>query len=174
MRGALGVLVVAVLGGCGSMPEREVARAVPAPVVRGETAQPDRGDGLSSDAVIRRSLYAQYAQWKDTPYRIGGLGRDGVDCSGFMHVTFSARFGMTLPRSTDLQVHLGEDVDRSQLRTGDLVFFKTGTTLRHVGVYLEDDRFLHASTSRGVTISRLSEAYWRAAYWKAKRLDISP
>ena len=71
----------------------------------------------------------------------------------------------------DVQAELGRDIDKNQLRAGDLVFFKTGISVRHVGVYLEDGRFLHASTKHGVIISRLSETYWKSAYWKAKRLD---
>jgi probable lipoprotein NlpC len=67
---------------------------------------------------------------------------------------------------------LGANVDKNQLRAGDLVFFKTGRTDRHVGVYLENGTFLHASTSQGVIISKLDENYWKSAYWKAKRLDI--
>ncbi|MGH8762807.1 MAG: NlpC/P60 family protein, partial [Nitrosospira sp.] len=77
-----------------------------------------------------------------------------------------------LPRSTEFQAELGEDIGKAQLRAGDLVFFKTGISVRHVGVYLEGGRFLHASTSKGVMISRLNESYWKSAYWKAKRLAI--
>jgi probable lipoprotein NlpC len=79
---------------------------------------------------------------------------------------------VVLPRSTGFQAELGENIGKSQLRAGDLVFFKTGRTVRHVGVYLEDGRFLHASTSQGVMISGLDESYWKSAYWKAKRLAI--
>ncbi len=78
---------------------------------------------------------------------------------------------MVLPRSTEFQAELGKSIDKDQLRPGDLVFFKTGRTDRHVGVYLEDGMFLHASTSQGVIISGLDESYWKSAYWKAKRLD---
>jgi cell wall-associated NlpC family hydrolase len=87
-------------------------------------------------------------------------------------VTFRTKLGVVLPRSTEFQAQLGESVRKDQLRAGDLVFFKTGMTDRHVGVYLEDGKFLHASTSQGVTISGLDESYWKSAYWKAKRLGI--
>jgi len=62
-------------------------------------------------------------------------------------------------------------VSRSALRTGDLVFFKTGIFIRHVGVYLERGRFLHASTSHGVMISELGDVYWKSRYWKARRIE---
>ena len=89
-----------------------------------------------------------------------------LDLSG---ITFKSKLGIVLPRSTDLQVE-GQHVDKDELRAGDLVFFKTGRMLRHVGEYPEDGRFLHASSKLGVAISHLNESYWKSAYWKAKRL----
>jgi len=119
---------------------------------------------------MRKKLYAQYGQWKGTKYEVGGSSKKGIDCSGFVYVTFKSKLGVVLPRSTELQADAGKNVDKGHLRTGDLVFFKTGMFDRHVGIYLERGRFLHASTSLGVTISRLEEDYWRSAYWKAKRI----
>jgi cell wall-associated NlpC family hydrolase len=121
---------------------------------------------------VKDALYAQYDEWKGTRYQLRGLSKNGIDCSGFVHMTFKSKLGVMLPRSSDLQAELGIDVDKDQLQAGDLVFFKTGRTVRHVGVYLEDGRFLHASTKLGVVISRLNENYWKSAYWKAKRLEI--
>jgi probable lipoprotein NlpC len=62
-------------------------------------------------------------------------------------------------------------VKRSKLKTGDLIFFKTSPRVRHVGIYLEKGKFLHASKKRGVMISRLSDVYWKSRYWKAKRVE---
>ena len=76
---------------------------------------------------------------------------------------------MELPRNTALQVQEGSPVSREDLAPGDLVFFRRGGT-RHVGIYLGDDEFIHASTSRGVTISNLDEDYYRRYYWTARRL----
>jgi cell wall-associated NlpC family hydrolase len=100
-----------------------------------------------------------------------GLSKDGIDCSGFVHITFKSKLGVNLPRSSDLQAELGTGINKDELQAGDLVFFKTGRTLKHVGVYLEEGRFLHASTKSGVMISHLNESYWKSAYWKARRLD---
>lgn len=171
--GFAGFLVMATLMGCTSVPDRGGPRT-------GYAAGPshrvdvDAGGspGPSGPDSVKNLLYAQYDEWKGTQYRIQGLSKNGIDCSGFVHVTFKSKLGMVLPRSSDLQADLGMDVDKDQLQAGDLVFFKTGKTLRHVGVYLEDGRFLHASTKQGVIISRLNESYWRSAYWKAKRLEI--
>lgn len=155
-------LIITVLAGCSSVPERGAPKVVYVPGAKVD---------LGNTPLVKESLYAQYSQWKNTKYQIGGLSRNGIDCSGFIHVTFKTKLGIVLPRSTEFQVELGQDVDKNQLRAGDLVFFKTGIAVRHVGVYLENGRFLHASTKQGVTISRLSETYWKSAYWKAKRLN---
>lgn len=158
-----GMLVIVALVGCSSVPERNAAKVVYVPGAKVD---------LDNTGLVKETLYAQYSQWKNTKYRIGGLTRHGIDCSGFVYMTFKTKLGLVLPRSTEFQVELGESVDRNQLRAGDLVFFKTGRIDRHVGIYLEDGRFLHASTSQGVIISGLDESYWKSAYWKAKRLDI--
>lgn len=120
---------------------------------------------------IKEKLYAQYAQWKGTKYKLGGLNRNGIDCSGFVFITFKSKLGIVLPRTTNLQVATGKDIERNQLQAGDLVFFKTGRFFRHVGIYLEHGKFLHASTSLGVTISKLDNVYWKSKYWKAKRIS---
>jgi len=122
--------------------------------------------------LIKEKLYAQYTQWKGTKYKLGGLNRNGIDCSGFVFITFKSKLGIVLPRTTNLQVATGKDIERNQLQAGDLVFFKTGRFFRHVGIYLEHGKFLHASTRLGVTISKLDNVYWKSKYWKAKRIRI--
>jgi cell wall-associated NlpC family hydrolase len=169
-----GILVISILlAGCSTVPDRDIARTgyVPGAGSHTDTYAGSTAD-LSDPESVKDALYAQYDEWRGTRYRIGGLSKDGIDCSGFIHMTFKSRLSITLPRSSDQQAELGTDVDKDQLQAGDLVFFKTGRTLRHVGVYLEDGRFLHASTKLGVVISRLNESYWKSAFWKAKRLDI--
>jgi len=156
----LGVLALALLAGCGQAPVRETPTYPTGPRV-----------DLGNSALVRQELYTQYRQWKGTRYEVGGLSRRGIDCSGFMYVTFKSKLGIVLPRSTELQAQRGESVSRSALRTGDLVFFKTGMFIRHVGVYLERGRFLHASTSRGVMISEMDDAYWKPRFWKARRIE---
>lgn len=117
-------------------------------------------------------LMARHEEWRGTKYRMGSLvKKNGVDCSGFVLLTFRDLFGIELPRSTREQNLLGTEVKRDQLQTGDLVFFHTGRT-KHVGIYLENNQFLHASTRAGVKISKMTEAYWKRNYWKAKRLDL--
>ncbi len=123
-----------------------------------------------TEMKARMSLLQQYDRWQGTPYRLGGETRSGVDCSAFVQQTFSDRFGVMLPRSTDQQMREGFEVSRSSMQVGDLVFFRIGYTGRHVGVYLGGNEFMHASVSNGVTISSLDAAYWRKYFWQVRRV----
>jgi len=128
---------------------------------------------LSSN--VTQTLYTQYAEWKSVKYKWGGISKSGIDCSGFVYRTFADKFNIKLPRTTKQQVNRGTTVNQqSELSAGDLVFFKTGLYQRHVGIYLKNRRFLHVSTSKGVTISHLDNSYWRKKYWTAIRVLYSP
>ena len=126
---------------------------------------------LSDPAYARSALYEQYQEWKGVPYRDGGERRSGVDCSGFIQLTFREQFAIRLPRDTGSQAQLGRSISARQLRPGDLVFFHIGKQTRHVGVVVEKNKFLHASTSKGVMISDLNQPYWQRSYWQARRLS---
>jgi len=102
--------------------------------------------------------------------KFGGMSKRGVDCSGFVYLTYRSKFGIDLPRTTDLQSSVGKKIARNNLQAGDLVFFKTGFFRKHVGIYVEDRKFMHASASRGVMVSSLDEEYWADSYWMAKRI----
>ncbi len=151
------LLILSLLAGCGS-PKVEMP----------EETYEDRS--LRNSSFVKRELYDQYEEWKGTRYRMGGLNKNGIDCSGFVYVTFKRRFGIALPRTTKEMVRLGITIDAGDWRAGDLIFFKTGIFDRHVGVYIDDGQFLHASTSQGVVISELDNPYWHSAYWKTKRI----
>lgn len=130
---------------------------------------PGRVD-LANHKQVLRLLDAQYKEWRGVKYRLGGLSKAGVDCSGFVYLTYRDRFGMKLPRDTDEQADTGHKISRRELKSGDLIFFTTGVNKKHVGIYLEDGAFLHASTRNGVMISQLDDKYWKKAYWKSMRL----
>ena len=125
---------------------------------------------LSNSGRVKKLLYEQHKEWRGVKYKDNGLSKKGVDCSGFVHLTFRDRLGKKIPRTTSQLSNLGARIKNEQLRPGDLVFFKTGIKIRHVGIYLEKGRFLHASTSKGVIISRLDNVYWNKHFWQARRV----
>ncbi|MBT8330296.1 MAG: C40 family peptidase [Desulfofustis sp.] len=125
--------------------------------------------GLSQSEVKTR-LLSQYVTWQGVPYRNGGQSRRGLDCSAFVQLTYQQKFGLKLPRTTEQQANLGGLITNSGLRPGDLIFFKTGWNDRHIGIYLEKYRFIHVSTTVGVTISKMTDPYWYERYWQARRV----
>lgn len=121
-------------------------------------------------SYMRSVLYSHYNEWQGVRYQYGGLSQRGIDCSGFVHLTFKSKLGTHLPRTTWMQAKIGREVKKNELRTGDLVFFRTGKASNHVGIYLEGNKFLHVSQKKGVTISRLDHIYWKSNYWKSVRI----
>jgi len=145
------VVLMALLVGCSS-----------APVVPTSNTNDNRS--------LKKQLNAQYSEWKGIPYQLGGATKRGVDCSAFVQLTYKDVLGVNLPRTTRDQARLGTQISPALLTIGDLVFFKTSRYVRHVGIYLGDRMFLHASTSKGVTTSSLDNVYWRKRFWKATRI----
>jgi cell wall-associated NlpC family hydrolase len=145
----------------------------------GSTDRPSAGTGQapptlsavsSSDSDRVRAVKLAYNDWKGIPYMLGGSSYDGIDCSALMQIVYEDYFGLEVPRLTSDQMRTGKKVKRNNIRTGDMVFFKTGRKTLHVGIVVEGDRFLHASTSNGVMISSLSENYWSSRYIEARRV----
>ncbi len=133
-------------------------------------ASQDEFETMVRNTDVKSKLMDQYASWKGVRYRLGGDSKRGIDCSAFVQRTFRDQFGLELPRSTYEQQDMGRQIQRSKLRVGDLVLFRAGSTGRHVGIYLGNDKFVHASTSSGVMISDLNENYWKARYREARRV----
>ncbi|MBP2116184.1 MULTISPECIES: C40 family peptidase [Paenibacillus] len=105
-----------------------------------------------------------------TKYVSGGTSTNGFDCSGFTMYVFD-KIGINLPHQSGSQYQMGSAVSRDEMRPGDLVFFNTsGKGISHVGIYVGDGEFAHASSSRGVTISSLSDSYYVNRYVGAKRI----
>ena len=125
---------------------------------------------LGENEEITEALREYFIRWQGTRYRYGGLSHTGVDCSGLTLITYRELFGKNLPRTVKEQVKKGKKISKASLQAGDLVFFKTGIFQKHVGIYLEDDLFIHASGSKGVTISSLNNEYWQKRYWQAQRI----
>jgi cell wall-associated NlpC family hydrolase len=125
---------------------------------------------VSSSETTKHALYEQFYEWQNVRYRYGGLSKKGIDCSGFVYLTYKFKLGQELPRTARLQAELGREIGRNELKAGDLVFFKTSITNWHVGIFLEQNKFLHVSTSKGVIISKLDNVYWNSKYMKSIRI----
>lgn len=123
------------------------------------------------------ALLVEAESYLGTPYRFGGMSRRGIDCSAFVLSVFGESMGVELPRVAASQALEGDRVESGDLQKGDLVFFshRGGGRISHVGIVyeVEEDgevKFIHASTSKGVIISSLSDRYWGPRYQFAKRI----
>ncbi len=121
-------------------------------------------------------ILAEAETYLGTPYKYGGMTRNGIDCSAFVLSVFGTVTGMTLPRVAASQAQEGEKIEKENLQKGDLVFFSQGRgRISHVGIVEDvtpegEVKFIHAATSRGVMISSLNDSYWGPKYRFAKRV----
>jgi len=124
----------------------------------------------SDEVEIEKRIRAEYSRWKGTRHRLGGNDSRGIDCSGFVRAVYSNLFNIRLPRTTKAQVKQGRPIHFKDLQAGDLVFFKPPTYPHHVGIFLSQSEFVHASKNDGVTISKIDVYYWGKYYWTARRI----
>lgn len=133
-------------------------------------ASQDEFEQLVQSVDTKSKIMNQYANWKGVSYRLGGTTKSGIDCSSFVQRTFIEQFGVALPRTTSEQESSGQGVKRNSLKAGDLVLFKTGRSMKHVGIYIGDNKFVHASTSNGVIVSEMSNQYWNKRFYAGRRI----
>ncbi|AQW56690.1 C40 family peptidase [Vibrio owensii] len=119
-----------------------------------------------------QDLFQFFNEWEGTPYRLGGTKKSGIDCSAFVQKAFVEAYQMSLPRTTRQQSKQGVEMSWSDAQQGDLVFFKTRRSTYHVGIYLGNKQFMHASTSKGVIISRIDNPYWASKFWQVRRVTM--
>lgn len=132
--------------------------------------------GIDIDYDDNHQLYVEASKWIGTPYRYGGNSRAGVDCSGLVCAVYKKVYKKDLKRSADEQyrkdcIH----ISKRNLREGDLVFFKGSRRSRkasHVGIYLKDGLFIHASTQSGVVIDRLTQDYYERMWLSGGRVTL--
>lgn len=130
--------------------------------------------GLPVDTASELELYYQMYEWLGTRYRFGGETKRGVDCSGFTGIVYEKVYKRVLPRDSRSMYKMTNPIPRSQMKEGDLLFFRIRRgQVSHVGIYLGDNKFVHASTTQGVIVSDLREDYYRRYFYKAGRLKSS-
>lgn len=121
--------------------------------------------GLNKERKDNTALYVEAASWLGVPHRNGGTSRKGTDCSFLVYSIYQTVYGKNLERnSASMWSKNCISISKSHLQEGDLVFFSTGNKnkayVNHVGIYLKENKFVHASTSKGVIVSDLNEPYY--------------
>ncbi|NNK85429.1 MAG: hypothetical protein HKO91_07760 [Desulfobacterales bacterium] len=125
-----------------------------------------------SERQVRKLLLKEYRSWKGTPHKLGGNTKKGVDCSGFVHQIYKRVFNIKVPRSTKLLMRAGLRIEKKELKPGDIVTFRPPTFPRHVGIYIGDNKFIHASKSKGVSMTDLNNSYWEKCYYSSRRIFV--
>lgn len=123
------------------------------------------------EAITNFRLFSFIDDWWETRYRYGGTNKAGIDCSAFSGTLYNYVFAIDLPRTAREQYSVCDRLNRAQLAEGDLVFFNTRGGVSHVGVYLGDGYFVHASTNNGVTINNLDDDYYSARFINGGRIN---
>lgn len=158
----LAVLATAILSSCGN---RREMRKAEVPVKNEQLTQLQKKYApvleVGPEQIKNEQLYNFVDHWIGVGYRYGGTTKEGVDCSGFTCQLFESVYRKSMGRTTSDLFNSCVPIDRSNLEEGDLVFFDIETKKKsHVGVYLQNQRFVHASSSKGVIISDLNNSYY--------------
>lgn len=132
----------------------------------------------SPDKIRNMTLYRFIDKWMYTPYLWGGTTEKGIDCSAFMQRLLSDVYDLNIPRTSIEQFftkHVEQFLATKHLSEGDLVFFQTmkGKPVSHVGLYLHNNKFINASSTKGVSIGDLKDPYWSSKYFAAGRVKVS-
>jgi cell wall-associated NlpC family hydrolase len=131
------------------------------------TARPPAIAGFGQEAGRLRKVAESYL---GVPYDFGGQSRSGIDCSGFVRQVFLETYGIRLPHNSSAMSRLGTEVDKEELKPGDIVFFKRFGFIDHSGIYMGSRYFIHSSSSVGVAYSTLDAPYFRSHYALARRM----
>lgn len=123
----------------------------------------------SSTVLMNKELMDFYNEWKGVKYKYGGDSKKGIDCSAFTQRIYKEKFDLNIPRTTRTQVKVGKHIKRSKLEMGDLVFFRTGKFDKHVGIYMGNGDFMHASI-KGIKFTKLDKPFYKRNYWTSRRV----
>lgn len=122
---------------------------------------------MTADYNNRQKIMKSFNEWKGTKYKYGGTTKKGIDCSAFIGKVYKKQFGLNLPRTTTYLKKEGVKIKKSNLKIGDMVFFRNN---KHVGIYVGKGEFIHSSTSKGVIKSNLNTGYYAKNYTQARRI----
>ncbi|GAB4150347.1 MAG: hypothetical protein Fur0041_23010 [Bacteroidia bacterium] len=130
--------------------------------------------GLNPDSATSPLLYFNVYEWIGTRYRYAGQTKSGIDCSGFVCKMYKTTYSVSLAGGSKDLFQYVDTVSRNEIREGDILFFKIRNgQISHVGIYLGNNKFAHASVHSGVVISDLDEAYYKKYFYRAGRLKKS-
>jgi murein DD-endopeptidase / murein LD-carboxypeptidase len=130
---------------------------------------------ISPDSLVNLKMYAFIDRWMHTPYKWGGTGKNGIDCSAFIQRLLDEVYDLRIPR-TSIQQLMAKSVEPykspAYLSEGDIIFFRTmkNKVVSHVGIYLYNNMFINSSSSKGVSLGSLKDPYWRSRYVAAGRI----
>lgn len=128
--------------------------------------------GLDIDSCSYLPLYKEFYEWLGVPYRYAGTTRKGIDCSGLIKTLYAEVYHLKLSGSASSIYERCTPIRIEELQEGDLVFFKINKPrISHIGLYLQNGYFVHASVSRGVMINNLSEKYYKKYYFSGGRIN---
>ena len=125
---------------------------------------------IEVEQIKNKRLFEYISRWWGAPYRMGGNDLSGVDCSSFIKGLTCDAYDKVLPRTSKDQSIYCREIPKSEVTEGDLLFFSINKGISHVGMYLANNKFVHASTSLGVTISDLNQSYWKNKLVKIGRI----
>jgi cell wall-associated NlpC family hydrolase len=127
--------------------------------------------GTEPDQLENTELLKSVDYWYGTRYLMGGASKSGIDCSAFVQAVYLAAFAMVVPRTAFEQFRVTNRISAVEMKEGDLVFFNTTGGVSHVGIYLRNNKFIHASSSRGVTVSDLFDPYYLKRFLGVGRIE---
>lgn len=127
--------------------------------------------GVAENRISNIKLYSFIDEWYAVPYQYAGKSKKGIDCSGFTSILYQQVYNKLLSGPAAGIYKLCSPLSRKELKEGDLVFFKIESdNISHIGIYLQNNKFVHASTKKGVIINDLDEAYYKKYYYKGGRV----
>ncbi len=166
-RNLMGLVLLLSLSSCGTLRQSQSPRPGWGPEGHAPYA---RRLNMPLTGQENPDLIKTAARWLGTPHRLGGSTPAGADCSGFVWAVYRDVYGESIPRTTREMASESRRVRQGRLQEGDLVFFRTkGWRISHVGIYLGNGHFVHASTSRGVIVNELNEDYYRRNFARGGR-----